>query len=45
MLTMRVFVANRPTCMMRSHLYSSIVGKYRGRVPTLDELYLQTPVQ
>ena len=27
-----------------NHLYSSIVGKYRGRVPTLDDSYLQTPV-
>ena len=26
-----------------AHLYSSVVGKNRGRVPTLDEFYLQTP--
>ena len=45
MLTLRAFVANYPTCMMRSHLYSSVVGKNQGRVPTLDEFYLQTPVQ
>ena len=25
-------------------IYSTVVGKYRGRVPTLDESYLQTPV-